>query len=1175
MACDAQGASLSTYLLEKSRITHIGNGERAYHIFYELLRGLSAAELKGIQLSSSDCKSYSYLKHGDQVPAKHDAHGLAELKEALSAQNVSDAEQKEYWQLMAGVMLLGNVTFDPAKTESAQILSSSMQYLKDAEQVLGLQPDSVGKALTKRKIKAGAEFVDQDLKLDAANDGRDALSKAIYSKLFDYLILQINQALAAGEEVIDESKASIIGVVDIFGFEVFEVNSLEQLCINFTNEKLQALFTATVFEQTLQAYKADGIDADEITYVDNKALIAIFEVPNTGLWNLLSEECMVPKGSDKGFTEKLHDAQAKGSALSIVKGASRSDGFQVEHFAGRVTYKTTNWLDKNKDPLSGDLVILMQFSNNSVLKRLFEDTSKPEAGGKGAKFKSTKFKGVVDTFRTQLTSLYDVLQASQLHFIRCFKPNDRKSADTWDESTVSRQLHTSGVLDALRVARTGYPDRMTYAEFASYFGDVAQIPRGDTRSPREKTAAICANMQVTAKQHKLGRERIFMALGVLDGLKTKRTERMAKVVIRLQAGARAMKARKLVRQLREIRLKAQKAMETAAAGTDIPALAAAIAAAKSAGVHLAPKGKAAVDKAEATLARLKQEEAERLAATQALEKAMAGFDMAALAAAIAMASKVKGVDAVLMQKAQTAHAKLVEEERLRKEEEERLKKMAAEQKAIEEKRLAEERKKRQEEEENRRKAEAKADADAKAKAEADKKAALMNADKAAVERAKKEKEEAEKAAIQAEQKAIQAEEELRARAIDELARRKITFKSEPSDVLEYAVYLGMDLNIDLEFLWIADEALQAEDPEGWDQAESPNGDMYYIHTITQQVLWQHPLDYSYQQRYLAAKGQEHDADILNPKQYGAPSAPSAGSSMPTAPPPAPRAAAPAPPAPMARQESGVQLQGEAQVRARLQQLLGTRHTELKAMLVEPSCTQRPVQCYVLRTKSRLGSSKFDFYMSISASKDMYCFTGKKTSGVYVISLDQDGTKAGENIIGNLKVDKKAMEYTLYDGGAAPGDKKAAGKELRREFMHVHFINSLRNRNPGAMEVALPAVDADGAAALFQPQVEGKDTLEERIKKEKPSDATIFKNREPKWNEETQIYQLDFRGRATHASCKNIQLTYKGGGEDSAQMLMGKVDENKFNVDFNYPFSALQAFAFSLVIFDNSSSSMGM
>ena len=136
--------------------------------------------------------------------------------------------------------------------------------------MLGLQPNSIAKALTKRKIKAGAEWVEQDLKLDAANDGRDALSKAIYSRLFDYLIRKINVAFLAGGQPVDEKSAVIVGIVDIFGFEVFEVNSLEQLCINFTNEKLQALFTKTVFEETLKAYKADGIDADDITYVDNK-----------------------------------------------------------------------------------------------------------------------------------------------------------------------------------------------------------------------------------------------------------------------------------------------------------------------------------------------------------------------------------------------------------------------------------------------------------------------------------------------------------------------------------------------------------------------------------------------------------------------------------------------------------------------------------------------------------------------------------------------------------------------------------------------------------------------------------------------------------------------------------------------------------------------------------------
>ncbi len=497
--------------------------------------------------------------------------------------------------------------------------------------------------------------------------------------------------------------------------------------------------------------------------------ISLFEVPNIGLWPLLSEECMVPKGSDKGFTEKLHDAQAKGSALTVVKGSGRSDGFQIEHFAGRVTYKTVGWLDKNKDPLNGDLVVLMQFSDNTVLKRLFEEQA-PPAGGKGAKFKSSKFKGVVDTFRTQLTELYDVLQKSQLHFVRCFKPNDRKAADAWDDAVVSRQLHTSGVLDALRVARTGYPDRMPFSEFASYFGDVAGIARGDSRPPKDLAAAILVNMQVTPKQFKMGKERVFLALGVLDNLKTKRTERMAKVVIKLQSAARGLAARLKARVLRESRLKAQQAMESAAAGTDIAALQAAIGAAKSAGVGLSPKGAMALAQAERALASLKQQEAERAAATQALEKAMAGFDMAALAAAIATASKVKGLDASLLAKAQTAHAKLVEEERLRKEEEERLKRVAAAEKAAAEKKLAEERKKRQEEEEARRKAEAKAEVEAKAAAAAAKAAAAANAEAAAEQKKLQEQEEAE-------QRAIQAEEELRARTLDELQRRKVAFLS--------------------------------------------------------------------------------------------------------------------------------------------------------------------------------------------------------------------------------------------------------------------------------------------------------------------------------------------------------------------------------------------------------------
>jgi len=294
-------------------------------------------------------------------------------------------------------------------------------------------------------------------------------------------------------------------------------------------------------------------------------------------------------------------------------------------------------------------------------------------------------------------------------------------------------------------------------------------------------------------------------------------------------------------------------------------------------------------------------------------------------------------------------------------------------------------------------------------------------------------------------------------------------------------------------------------------------------------------------------------------------------------------AMPAPPNPA---QANANLSSDEQLRAKLQQLIGTRHEDLRAMLLEPACTTRPVQCYVIRHKSRMGAARFDFFMSLSSTKDMYCFTGKKVNSVagkaaYSIALDQDDSrksKAGtDNVIGRIRAQHKSMDYTLFDNGLAPGEAKKDKSSRRRELMHVHFINSLRNRNPGAMDVALPDVAEDGTAVKVQPETDGgKDGLEEMLKAAAPgrsSQISVFKNREPKWNAESQMYQLDFRGRATHASCKNIQLTRKDGDQSDAQMLMGKVDDNKFNVDFQYPFSALQAFAFALVVFDNSSSGM--
>jgi len=263
----------------------------------------------------------------------------------------------------------------------------------------------------------------------------------------------------------------------------------------------------------------------------------------------------------------------------------------------------------------------------------------------------------------------------------------------------------------------------------------------------------------------------------------------------------------------------------------------------------------------------------------------------------------------------------------------------------------------------------------------------------------------------------------------------------------------------------------------------------------------------------------------------------------------------------------------------VQRLLGTKHPDLRTLLTEPAACMTSMRCYVNRHKSRMGGTKFDFFMSISANKDMYCFTGKKqpvAKGCYYsIALDQDESKRSvkgnnESFIGKVRSDRKSVEYTLYDDGVNP-DSKEKGP-LRRELLHVNFVNSLRNRNPGAMEVILPSVDAQGNCVAVQPDASNPDGLADKLAKNQTANCSVFKNREPKWNKESNMYQLDFQGRATLASCKNIQLSPKVGAENDVRFLMGKVHDNTFNIDFSTPFSALQAFAFALIVFDNSSSS---
>ena len=700
-----QGASLNTYLLEKTRVTQCGPGERSYHCFYALLRGASPALLKQLRLPSAEPSAYAYLAGGhtgESGGERTDKMLWAELETALAAQAWEGAALQELWQLIAGVLLLGNVRFDAANTDAAAVEGSSAPSVAGCEAVLGLQQGSLAKALTKRKLKVGGDMVEKDLSLVAAGDNRDALAKAIYSKLFDRLIVQINRALAEARNIYSpRATAHVIGIVDIFGFEIFEKNSLEQLCINFANEKLQALFTKTVFAETMRAYSEEGIDAADISYTDNGALIQTLEAPNTGLLAILSEECVVPKGSDEGFTEKVMAQHGKGGIIVRMKGVGPKDGFGINHFAGLVNYGTRAWLDKNKDPLNGDLVVLMQFSDNELLKELFtEPADVAPAAGDRKKFKSTKFKGVTDTFSAQLTDLVGTLDKCDLHFVRCFKSNDQKKPDLVEDAVITRQLNTSGVLDALRVARTGFPDRMPFDEFCGNFlvvpglGTKAELAG---KAPKDRVLALLQKLGVPGQKFRCGKARVFFASGVLEGLRTRRLEMQAKVAVAIQAAGRGHIARKAARQLRRVREEALQAMLSAAAQEDVEALRAAIADARAAGVHRYAAGEASVAGAEERVAALVAELRARREAEGALEKAIGAADIAELEVALQRAAGCKS-DRALLERGERRLATLKEEEKRRKEEEARLaeikrKNVAAAAEA--EKKVAEERRKRE------------------------------------------------------------------------------------------------------------------------------------------------------------------------------------------------------------------------------------------------------------------------------------------------------------------------------------------------------------------------------------------------------------------------------------------------------------------------------------------------
>ncbi|KAL4423973.1 hypothetical protein ABPG75_001274 [Micractinium tetrahymenae] len=529
------GALIHTYLLEKSRVVHQQPGERSYHIFYQLCRGADEAERQRYHLPVGP-ESFAYLASSGctSIAGVDDAAGFGQVKSALTAVGIPPEQQAALFSVLAVVLWLGNVQFVPVHDDAVTVDQFTLPALRHAAALLGCSEATLLAALTTRRMQAGGEQITRELSMEAALDSRDALSKAIYAALFRWLVQQINAALSVGKQ----RSETTLSLLDIAGFESFQENSFEQLCINYANERLQQQFSKHMFKVEQGIYESENIDKARVEFVDNQDCVDLFELrppAGIGILSMLDEECMMPKGSDSTFAAKLQQQHAAHPRFSH-NAKAHGDSFAVHHYAGTVTYSCAKFLDKNRDTLSKDLVVLLQASSAPLVQLLAGDLQAAQ-DRKGSQTVGARF-------CDQLRDLMQRLDATALHFVRCIKPNSRQEAGHFDAGLVLHQLRCCGVLEVARIAQAGYPTRYLHHEFAARYRDLLPDKgAGQGADGLEVCRQLLAHFKVDPSQYQIGRTRLFFRAGVLGQLEDAAT-RMQKSALYIQSMWRMVRCRR-------------------------------------------------------------------------------------------------------------------------------------------------------------------------------------------------------------------------------------------------------------------------------------------------------------------------------------------------------------------------------------------------------------------------------------------------------------------------------------------------------------------------------------------------------------------------------------------------------------------------------------------------------
>lgn len=516
------GADTTSYLLEKSRIITAARGERVYHSFYYLSKGPAAAVLNIKAPQNYKSTSAGQCFDVDDI---NDVDEFNAVSKAFTIFGMADSEQLNLWKTVAGCLVAQNIDLVAIDKDTTQIAPTVAWAVDAACSHWGIDKSVLAKELLTTTNEVKGEVFTVNLKVAQATDARDSLCKHTYERVFLWIIDRINQSTNAPED-----HPSWIGVLDIFGFEDFTVNSFEQLCINLTNETLQNHYNNYIFKKDMEECRAEGVEVTGITCPDNSECLKLISASN-GIMGYLDEECRLGTGTDEGFLAKVIQNCSK-NPFFYSNPLNRSS-FMVRHYAGNVTYTVTGFLDKNRDTLKDALKRLMRTSSNPFVAPLFPDP------GDASKGKMTTVGGF---FRQQIAELMAVINGTGPHWIRCVKPHPAKKPLMFDGLQVTNQLLSSGVLGTVKIRKAGYPVRMTYANFLARYKIL--FGRCPPTAPLEEQKVAVRKATKTAEQTEkevqCGKTRVFMKSEAYFALEKARDEAGIKHRVTLQAAARAI-----------------------------------------------------------------------------------------------------------------------------------------------------------------------------------------------------------------------------------------------------------------------------------------------------------------------------------------------------------------------------------------------------------------------------------------------------------------------------------------------------------------------------------------------------------------------------------------------------------------------------------------------------------